>query len=147
MFDNLTQIVSVDELAEATTNKEIENLCSTEPNTVKKYINQVTAKVRAKIDKEQFKVWESYDIPDDLKLATIWLIDSYYVYSVKNWQSVATWKRTSYSETIDDYKISETYSETTSAFDYFWIPIDQYSLTILMSYMDDDSGVWNINLH
>lgn len=147
MFDNLTQIVSVDELAEATTNKELEALCFSEANTVKKYINQVTAKVRAKIDKEQFKVWESYDIPDDLKLATVWLIDSFYVYSVKNWQSVATWKRTSYSETIDDYKISETYSETTSAFDYFWIPIDQYSLTILMSYMDDDSWVRNINLH
>lgn len=148
MFDNLTQIVSLQEVSELTSSKEIEELCSSNPSKVQKIINQITVKVRAKIDKEQFLENSSYNIPEDLKIATVCLIDSFYVYSVKEWQSIASWRRTSYKETIDDYSISETYSDSSrSAFDYFWIPIDQYSLTILMSYMDSNTWLWNVHLH
>lgn len=148
MLDNLTEIVSLKEVEAFTWNDEIEEMCSSNPSKVQKIINQITAKIWAKINKDQFLDNGVYYIPDDLKIATVWLIDSFYVYTVKNWQSVATWKKTSYKETIDDYSVSETYStESKSAFDYFWIPIDQYSLIILMSYMDDDVWFWNVNLH
>lgn len=144
MFNNLTPIVSLAEVRECSNNNELVALSD---EILQKYVNQVTVKVRAKIDKEQFKEWDSYNIPDDLKIATVWLIDSYYAYTIVWKQSVATWKKTGYTEKIDDYSISESYWETTSAFDYFWIPIDQYSLMILMSYMDSDTGLWNIDLH
>lgn len=144
MFADLVPIVSLSEVRELSNNSE---LIALDDTTLQKYVNQVTVKVRAKIDKDQFLEEDSYDIPDDLKIATVALVDSYYVYTIVWKQTVSTWKKTSYTEKIDDYSISESYSETTSAFDYFWIPIDQYSLMILMAYMDNDTGLWNINLH
>ena len=144
MFADLVPIVSLSEVRELSNNSE---LIALDDTTLQKYVNQVTVKVRSKIDKDQFLEEDSYDIPDDLKIATVALVDSYYVYTIVWKQTVSTWKKTSYTEKIDDYSISESYSETTSAFDYFWIPIDQYSLMILMAYMDNDTGLWNINLH
>jgi hypothetical protein len=65
------------------------------------------------IDKEQFLENDIYIIADDFKQATINLLDIYYDYEVVN-KLISKGRRTSYSERIDDYQITETFSESVS---------------------------------
>lgn len=139
-------ILTVEELKEWTANSELEELCDSDSTLVEKYIKQVSALIRTQIDKEQFKDWDDYDIPESLKLATIRYIDSYYDYIIVKKTVIWTWKRTSYSETIDDYKISETYSENTNTVDFFGVPIDKDTQKIFLSFMPD-VWFWKVNLH
>lgn len=138
-------IITVAELKEWSINQD---LIETADATLEKYIKIVSAKIRTKIDEEQFKQEDwTYDYPEDLKIATISLVDNYYVYCVQLKQSDATGRRTSYTEKIDDYSISESF-ESSSAFSFYWIPTDLDILDILKKYMDSDQyGFWNINLH
>lgn len=79
-------IVTPAEILEGTVNPDLIDLGSTEAGLLQiaKYEKIVASKVRAKINSEQFKQEDgSYDIPEDLKLATISLIDSFYSYSVQ----------------------------------------------------------------
>lgn len=149
MFKDLLVILTVDDLAELTMNSDLETLCLEEPNKAEKYINQITAKVWTMIDKDQFLENDEYIIPDDLKIAVGNLIDSYYTYSIVGKNNAGSSKKTSYSEKIDDYSISESYAESnsSSAYSLFGIPIDKSSLFILMSYMNDEPWFWNVNLH
>lgn len=142
LYDNLTPIITVEEMQEATT---VEDLETYDEAKLQKMINQITSKVWTVIDKEQFvEVW----IPEDLKNAVATLVDSFYVYNKVNNQSVAKWKRTSYSEKVDDYQITESFSDNVSTtFEFFWIPVDKLTLMVLMSYMNDDMWFWNVNLH
>lgn len=141
IYDNLTPIITVDEMQELTT---VEDLETIDEWKLQKMINQITAKVWTVIDEEQFKEW----IPDDLKTAVASLVDNFYTFSKVNKQSVASGRRTSYSEKVDDYQITESYSDnTTNVFDFFWIPVDRLTLMVLMSYMDEEVWFWNVNLH
>lgn len=139
-------ILTVEELKEWTANSELEEICESNTAVAEKYITKVSALIRTQIDKEQFKDWDEYIIPESLKLATIRFTDSYYdnviVKKIPIWSS----KRLSYSEKIDDYSISETYSENSSATDFFWIPIDKETKKIFSSFMQDSWLRW-VNLH
>lgn len=137
-------IITAEELREWSINQELIDLPD---NVINKYINIVSAKIRAKIDEEQFNNDGVYEYPWDLKLAVISLVDNYFSYFVQLKQSAVTGKRTSYTEKIDDYSISESY-DNTSAFSFYGIPADMDILDILKKYMDSDQyGFWNINLH
>lgn len=141
----MNAIITAEELREWSINQDLIDLAD---NQIDRYINIVCAKIRSKIDREQFKNEEGvYVYPEDLKLATINLVDNFYAYFVQLKQTEAMGKRTSYTEKIDDYSISESF-ETTSAFSFFGIPTDLEILKILEKYMDSDQyGFWNINLH
>ena len=141
----MNAIITAEELREWSINQDLIDLAD---NQIDRYINIVCAKIRSKIDGEQFKNEEGvYVYPEDLKLATINLVDNFYAYFVQLKQTEAMGKRTSYTEKIDDYSISESF-ETTSAFSFFGIPTDLEILKILEKYMDSDQyGFWNINLH
>jgi len=66
-------------------------LIDTTDANLTKYINIVSAKIRAKVDEEQFTTdGETYEYPDDLKLATINLVDNYFAYFVQLKQSAVT---------------------------------------------------------
>lgn len=137
-------IITAEELREWSINQELIDLPD---NVINKYINIVSAKIRAKIDEEQFNNDGVYEYPWDLKLAVISLVDNYFAYFVQLKQSAVTGKRTSYTEKIDDYSISESY-DNTSAFSFYGIPADMDILDILKKYMESDQyGFWNINLH
>ena len=142
IYDNLTPIITVDEMQELAT---VEALETIDEGKLQKMINQITSKVWTVIDEKQFEeVW----IPDDLKTAVASLVDNFYTFSKVNKQSVASGRRTSYSEKVDDYQITESYSDnTTNVFDFFWIPVDRLTLMVLMSYMDEEVWFWNVNLH
>lgn len=128
-------IITPTELREGSINQD---LIEETDATLTKYINIVSAKIRSKVDEEQFKNEEGvYVYPEDLKLATINLVDNFYAYFVQLKQTEAMGKRTSYTEKIDDYSISESF-ETTSAFSFFGIPTDLEILKILEKYMDSD---------
>ena len=139
-------IETVAELEELTLNEELINLCQTKPHNTAKIINQVSAKIRNRIDKEIFydEQSDSYIIPDDLKIACASLCESLYTYSVKNGMNNATSRKT--SERIDDYSI--TYSDSQSAYTFFWIPTDSDIIAIIEAYSwMTGKGYWNINLH
>lgn len=137
-------IITPEELREWSINQDLIE-CSDE--TLEKYISIVSAKIRAKVDEEQFNVDGVYEYPWDLKIATITLVDNYFAYFVQLKQSAVTGKRTSYTEKIDDYSISEEF-DTSSAFSFYGIPADMDILDILKKYMETDQyGFWNVNLH
>ena len=138
-------IITAEELREWSINQDLIDLSD---NQIDRYINIVSNKIRAKIDEEQFTTdGETYEYPADLKLATISLVDNYYAYFVQLKQSTVTGRRTGYTEKIDDYTITENF-DNTSAFTFFWIPVDLDILDILKRYMDSDQyGFRNIDLH
>ena len=138
-------IITPAELREWSINQD---LIEEKDTVLTKYINIVSARIWTKIDEEQFKNSDgTYTYPEDLKIATISLVDNYYAYFVQLKQSEAKGKRSSYSEKIDDYQITEAY-DTTSAFSFFWIPTDLQILDILKKYMaTEEYWFWNIDLH
>lgn len=138
-------IITPEELREWSINQE---LIECDDTTLSKYIKIVSAKIWTKVDEEQFKNEEgTYEYPEDLKIAAISLVDNYYAYFVQMKQSEAKGKRSSYSEKIDDYQITEAY-DTTSAFSFFWIPTDLQILDILKKYMEvEEYWFWGIHLH
>lgn len=141
-------ILTVQEVKEWTANSELERLCEEKPNQIEKYVKSLSWMIWTQIDKEQFKGKDDiYDIPDDLKQATINLLDIYYDYSVVNRFHI-TGRRTNYSEKIDDYQITEWYSEYEGSnwLKWFWLPISNELYAIFQRYMPD---VWfiNINIH
>ena len=82
---DIVVIVTPAEIIEGTVNPDLIDLYATEAGQAKivKYEKIVASKIWAKIDSEQFKQDDgTYEIPDDLKMATISLIDSFYSYSV-----------------------------------------------------------------
>lgn len=141
----ITSILTVDEVEEWTRNSDLEALCSENPALVAKYIKKLSADIRTQIDIEQFKKGNNYEFPTVLKLATIRLLDSFYVYSVVNKQSVATVKKISYSEKIDDYSITEWYSDTSSSATWLWLPIDDESLITFLSFKKE-TGFWQVSI-
>ena len=146
MSIEVLEIITVDDVREFSSNEKLVNLCVSESSKVSNYIKQLTAKIRTQIDKEQFKEWESYNIPNDLKLATVNLLDSFYSYSIVGRQNVGTGTRTSYSEKVDDYSITESYSQGSNALSWLWLPIDNETMLVFMSYMVG-AKLWSINLH
>ena len=145
MSFKMVVIVTPEEIAEATINQDLIDLADTESGkaTLEKYEKIVANKIRAKIDAEQFKNGDTYDIPEDLKIAAVSLIDNFYTYAIVEGQSAASKKVT--SRKIDDF--SETFSESTSPFTYFWIPTDGDILDILKKYMHQEEwGFWNVNI-
>lgn len=141
----ITSILTVDEVEEWTRNSDLEALCSENPALVAKYIKKLSGDIRTQIDIEQFKKGDDYEFPTVLKLATIRLLDSFYVYSVVNKQSVATAKKISYSEKIDDYSITEWYSDTSSSATWLWLPIDDESLITFLSFKKE-TGFWQVSI-
>ena len=139
-------IITPQELIEWSINQDLIDLTYEEMG---KYINIVSARIWAKIDEDQFKKEDgTYEYPADLKLATISLVDSYYAYAVQLGMSSATGRRTSRSEKIDDYQITEAYDVSSSAFSFYGIPTDLEILDILKKYMSADSyGFRDIDLH
>lgn len=141
----MNAIITPAELREWSINQD---LIEEKDTVLTKYINIVSARIWTKIDEEQFKNSDgTYTYPEDLKIATISLVDNYYAYFVQLKQSEAKGKRTEYTEKIDDYTITEKF-ETTSAFSFFWIPTDLQILDILKKYMaTEEYWFWNIDLH
>lgn len=99
-------IVSVEEIAQGTINDELYQLCTNDAEKVKKYENYVAKKLWTIVDKEQFL---AEDYPEDFKEATISLIQNLFIFTIAGKNSVATGRKTSKSEKIDDYSISESY--------------------------------------
>lgn len=141
-------ILSVQEVKEWTANSDLEELCLKNPKKVEKYIANLSWMIRTQIDKEQFK-WKDdiYEIPDDLKFATINLFDIYYEYSIVNRYNIK-WRKTSYSEKIDDYTITEWYSEyeNTNQLKWLGVPVSNELYAVFQRYMPN---VWfiNVNIH
>jgi len=139
-------IETVQELEDLTLNAELLNLCQTKPYETAKIIKQVSAKIRSRIDKEIFynEVANEYIIPEDLKIACASLCESVYTYSIKEWNNNATSRKT--SERIDDYSI--TYSDSQSAYTFYWIPTDSDVIAIIEAYSwIIGKWFWDINLH
>ena len=141
----ITPILTVDEVKEWTRNSDLEALCDSNPALVTKNIKNLSWDIRTQIDIEQFKTDDWYEFPTVLKLATIRLLDSFYVYSVVNKQSVATGRKTSYSEKIDDYQITEWYSISSTAATWLWLPIDDESLITFLSFKKE-TGFWQVSI-
>ena len=145
---NVVSILTVQEVKEWTANSELESLCDTNPNQVEKLIRNLSWLIRTNIDFEQFKGNDDiYDIPDDLKFATINLLDIYYDYVIVNKYNI-TWRRTNYQEKIDDYQIIEWYSqyEITNQKRFLGVPISDEILAVFKKYMYDDWFI-NVNIH
>lgn len=139
-------IETVQELEDLTLSEELVNLCQTKPHDTAKIIKHVSAKIRNRIDKEIFydEGTDSYIIPEDLKVACASLCESVYTYSVKEWQNNATSRKV--SERIDDYSI--TYSDSQSAYTFFWIPTDSDVIALIEAYSwISGKWYWNIHLH
>lgn len=141
----MNAIITAEELREWSINQDLIDLAD---NQIDRYINIVSNKIWTQIDEEQFTIdGETYEYPADLKLATISLVDNFYVYFEQKKQSAVTGMRTSYTEKIDDYSITENF-DITSAITFFWIPIDMQTLKILDKYMESDQyGFFNVNPH
>lgn len=139
-------IVTPEEIAEGTVNQDLIELNETEAGKAKltKYEKIVASKIWAKVDAEQFKKEDgTYEIPDDLKIAAISLIDSFYTYSVV--QGINNGSKKVVERRIDDF--SEVYSDSASAFSYFDIPTDGYILDILKKYMwVTEWGYWYVDV-
>lgn len=139
-------IVTPSEIAEGTVNPELIELYETDAGqvTLAKYEKIVANKIWAKVDPEQFNDGNgNYVIPEDLKIAAISLIDSFYTYTVVQWLNAGSRKVT--QRKIDDF--SETYSDSTSAFAYFGIPTDGDILDILKKYMNKEEwGFWYVDI-
>lgn len=140
-----TMIVSVEEIAQGTINDELYQLCTNDAEKVKKYENYVAKKLWTIVDKEQFL---AEDYPEDFKEATISLIQNLFIFTIAGKNSVATGRKTSKSEKIDDYSISESY-EHYSPYTLFGIPVDKETMEIIARYQAPDYpfGDWEINLH
>lgn len=139
-------LMTVTELEDLTMNDDLITLCQSQPFNASKIINQVSARIRNKVDKEIFyDEWtEQYIIPDDLKYACASLCESYYTYSVKEQNNNATGRKV--SERIDDYSV--TYSENQSAYTFFGIPTDSDIIAVIEAYCWITwKGYWNIHLH
>lgn len=139
-------IETVQELEDLTLNEELLTLCQTKPYDTAKIIKQVSGKIRSRIDKEIFydEATDGYIIPDDLKIACASLCESVFTYSVKEWNNNATSRKV--SERIDDYSI--TYSDSQSAYTFYWIPTDSDVIAIIEAYSwIIGKWFWNINLH
>lgn len=139
-------VMTVAELEEITLNQELLEYCYSQSYNATKIINQVSVRIRNKIDKEIFydEATEQYIIPDDLKYACSSLCESYFTYAVKEWNNSATSRKL--SERIDDYSI--TYSDSTSAYTFFGIPTDSDIIAIIEAYCwITGKWYWNINLH
>lgn len=138
-------IVTPEEIVEATINQELIDLYDTAAGkgNLVKYEKIIASKIWAKVNSEQFRTADGYDIPDDLKMAAISLLDSYYIYAVVNKQNSGSKKVT--EKKIDDFTIR--YSDNESAFSYFGIPTDGDILDILKKYMSSkERGFWDINV-
>ena len=139
-------IVTPEEIAEGTVNQDLIDLSETDAGqlTLAKYEKIVAAKIWAKVDAEQFNDGnDNYIIPEDLKIAAISLIDSFYTYAVVQWYNNGSNKVK--QRKIDDF--SETFSDTTSAFSYFDIPTDGFVLDILKKYMGSTEwGYWDVDI-
>ena len=142
---NILPILTVQEVKEWTANSELERLCDTNPNQVEKYIKQLSWMIWTQVDKEQFLENDIYIIADDFKQATINLLDIYYDYEVVN-KLVSKGRRISYSERIDDYQITEAFSESVSWLSWFWLPISNEIYWIFLRYMPK-SWFINVNIH
>ena len=141
------EIVTVQDLQEWTVLNEVKTLCTENPSEAERLIKIISAKIWMKIDQEIFKFWDTYEIPADLKMACISLIDSFYNWNVKGGNASWSSTRTAYTEKIDDYSISETYSEN-NVFTFYGIPTDGDVLDILKKYMSNESrGLWNVFIH
>lgn len=140
-------ILTVQEVKEWTANSELESLCDKNPNQVSKYINNLSWMIWTNIDKEQFKESDIYIIPDDLKFATINLLDIYYDYVIVNHYDI-TWRRISYSEKVDDYQITEWFNqyENSNQRRFLWVPISDEIFAVFRKYMREDWFI-NVNLH
>ena len=142
-------ILTVQEVKDWTANSELESLCETNPNKVSKYINNLSWMIWTNIDKEQFKLpnEDTYVIPDDLKFATINLLDIYYDYVIVNHYDI-TWRKISHSEKIDDYQITEWYNqyENTNQKRFLGVPISDEILAVFRKYMREDWFI-NVNIH
>lgn len=139
-------IETVQELENLTLNDELLTLCQTKPYDTAKIILQVSGKIRSRIDKEIFydEETDGYIIPDDLKIACASLCESVFTYSVKEWYNNATSRKV--SERIDDYSI--TYSDSKSAYTFYWIPTDSDVIAIIEAYSwITGRWFWKINLH
>lgn len=140
----VNQIISVEDMRDWSINQA---LIDKSDKDIEKYIKIVSGKIRTVIDEEQFNNDGEYEYPQDLQLATISLVDNYFTYFVQLKQSAVTGKRTSYTEKIDDYSISESY-DNSSAFSFFGIPLDKQTLDVLNRYMESDQyWFWGIHLH
>lgn len=139
-------IMTVTELEDLTLNDELLEYCQNQPFNASKIINAVSMKIRSKIDKEIFydESTDGYIIPDDLKYACSQLCESLYIYGVKEKNNVASKKVL--SERIDDYSI--TYSDSQSAYTFFWIPTDSDIIAVIEAYCGiSGKWYWNIHLH
>ena len=138
-------IVTPAEIAAKTVNQGLLDLYKTEEGQAElvKYESIVADKIRIVIDPEIFKDGENYVIPEDLKIITVSLIESFYTYCVVDKQNNATKKVT--SRKIDDY--SETFSEATSEYKFFGIPADKDIEAVLNKYAGKDAkGFRDINV-
>lgn len=138
-------VMTVTELEDLTLNDELINICQSQEYYASKIINQASIKIRSKIDKEIFydESTDGYIIPDDLKYACSQLCESIYICD-KEKNYTASKKVT--SEKIDDYSI--TYSDSQSAYTFFWIPVDSDVIAIIESYCGVcGKWYWNIHLH
>lgn len=138
-------IVSIEEIAQGTINEELYQLCKNDTEKVTRYENYIAKKLWTIIDKEQFPDGE---YPEDLKEACVSLIQNLFIFSIKGGNSVATGRKTSRSEKIDDYSIAENY-EHYSPYTFFGIPVDKETMEILARYQAPDYQYGNraVDLH
>ena len=139
-------VITVSELEDLTMNDELITICQSQPANASKIINQVSIRLWNKIDKEIFYDEERgmYRIPEDLKYACANLCESFYTYSIKEWNNNGTSRKV--SERIDDYSI--TYSDSSSAYTFFGVPTDSDIIAIIEAYSwVTGKGYRNVNLH
>lgn len=129
---DITPIITVAELQDLTMNEDLLKYCSEHSEEALKMIKQVSLRVFSKIDKEIFYVEDenTYEFPEDLKLAVSSLCESYYTFWVVDKNNNATKKVV--SERIDDY--SYTYSDSQYAYTFFGIPTDSNVIAVIEAY-------------
>jgi len=144
MAINVQTIVSPSEVRDMSANS---SLISLSDNEITAIVKKVCWKIWSKIEVEQFydEKTKTYTYPDDLKIATIDLIDNYY--SLQESSDSTVKKTTRHRERIDDYEIEEEFQSST-AYSFFWIPVNADTLNIILKYGSNESWwIWNVDLH
>ena len=138
MYKNMEKmIVSLEEIAAGTINEELYQLCTSDSDKVLRYENYIAKKIWTIVDKDQF-FWGEY--PEDFKEAVVNLIQNLFIFSVVGKNSVATGRKTSRSEKIDEHY---------SPYTFFGIPVDKETMEVIARYQSPDYmyGDWKIDLH
>lgn len=117
-------------------NTELVNSVSSEPAEITKLIGYISNRIFTDIDKSLFydEETEEYVYPDDLQLATLYLLQALYEYRKVEWMM-------KYNKSIKIDDVSHVFQDVPMR---HWLPMDEQAIEILEKYKD--VNMWYIDV-